>query len=138
MPTNKTGYFKQKPALLRRGGQANQERLRQRAQAQQALGGSLQEALGLPPGAADLQEKLRAIAATNPMNPGTLPEIPDLNQELQNRMGGQSPMPPPLQEMQRQELQGILDNMQLSLAPTPPPNMLPNRHLDFMQRVEVR
>ena len=36
MQTNKTGYFKQKPALLRRGGQANQERLRQRAQARQA------------------------------------------------------------------------------------------------------
>jgi len=42
MPTN---YVRQNPALLRRGGQANQGRLRQRAQARQALGGSLQEAL---------------------------------------------------------------------------------------------
>ena len=117
MPTNKTGYFKQNPALLRRGGQANQDRLRLRAPAQQAPGANL------PPNVLALQEALRAIAANNPMNPGTLPDIPTLNQELQNRMGGQSPMPPPLQEMQRQELQGILDNMQLMPAlPSPQPS----------------
>ena len=85
--------------MARRGGQANQGRLRRRAQAQQAPGANL------PPGAAELQEALRAIAANNPMNPGTLPDIPTLNQELQRLLAGQSPMPAHLQEMQRVEPQ---------------------------------
>ena len=149
--------------------QANQDRLRQRAQAgpqqlfpqqlQKAVPGSLQDwelrlqeealrerlgganppaaglppgAAGLPPGAAEIQEALRAIAANNPMNPGTLPEIPALNQELQRLLGGHSPMPPPLEEMQRQELQRMVEG----LRPDPPElGTLPPRHLDFMQRV---
>jgi len=161
--------------------QANQDRLRQRAQAgpqqlfpqqlQKAVPGSLQDwelrlqeealrerlgganppaaglppgAAGLPPGAAEIQEALRAIAANNPMNPGTLPEIPALNQELQRILGGMQP--PPASPASRSRPGGVasaVEDMQRRMAeiappsPQPPPGGFASAVEDMQRRMEA-